>query len=332
MQPSVNSNTPLSRTAGLVFLIAGIILTIAPLFVDAGVLRTLVEVFVFVTLALMWNLLCGYGGMPSIGQHAFIGLSAYLLFTLANKWGVQPFLAWVIAIAICGALAWPLTHLLFRLRDGYFAIGTWVVADTLRLIAANTSYVGGGSGMTLTAFRSISFSVRSLSIYWLALALVFASLIGCYLLLKSRFGLALTAIRDNERCASGIGINVKRVKTIIFVLTSMGFSAAGGIYYMNALRVSPDSAFGIHWSAILIFMVVVGGIGSLEGPLIGAFLYLILLNYFSDSGTMYLIGLGVVAISVTLLFRSGIWGAIVGKFNIHIFPTSRHVSHLPRGQ
>lgn len=326
MNPFVKRSSRASQITGAAMVMTAIVLSFAPLYADLGALRTLVEVFVWVTLALMWNLLCGYGGMPSIGQHAFIGLSAYLMFALANKFAVPPFLAWFIAVAICGLAAWPLTRLLFRLRDGYFAIGTWVVAETLRLIIANSTYLGGGSGMTFTAFRSMDAELRTQTVYWLALALAFGAVALTYLLLRSRFGLALTAIRDNERSAAAIGIDVKRIKTIVFVVSSMGFAAAGGIYFMSNLRVSPDSAFNIQWSAILIFMVVIGGIGSIEGPLMGALLYLALLNYFSDSGTWYLIGLGVTAIAVTLVLKRGIWGFIAQRLNLHLFPIARIVS------
>lgn len=327
MKPNVKSSSRLSQATGVLLGVTVVVLAFAPFMVDSGVLRTLVEVCVYVTLALMWNLLCGYGGMPSIGQHAFIGLSAYMMFALGNKFGVQPFLAWFVSIALCGVLAWPLTHLLFRLRDGYFAIGTWVVAETLRLVVANSTWLGGGSGMTLTAFRGMDSELRTRVIYWLALAVAFGAIAMIYLLLRSRFGLALTAIRDNERSAAAIGIDVKRIKTIVFVLSSVGFAAAGGIYFMSSLRVSPDSAFNIQWSAILIFIVVIGGIGSIEGPLLGALLYLLMLNYFSDSGTWYLIGLGSMAIFATLILKSGLWGFISDRLKLNLFPVTRYVNH-----
>lgn len=321
-------STPLSRGVAVLAVVLAAGLAVLPAFADMGLLRTVTEMAVYIALATMWNLLGGYAGMVSIGQQAFIGAGGYLLFVLANQAGLHPLLAWLVAVAVCGIAAWPLSRVLFRLQGGHFAIGTWVVAETVRLLVLTSPALGGGSGMTLSAFTDTDPEVRSRMTYWLAMAVGFVSIGGVYMLLRSRFGLALTAIRDNERAAASSGIDVVRTKTIVFVVSAIGFAAAGGVYFMSNLRVTPDAAFSIQWSALLIFVVVIGGLGTIEGPIVGALLYLVLREWLSDYGSWYLMGLGLVAIVATLLARQGLWGAIARSRGLECFPVRRRVVGL----
>ncbi len=324
----VSRSTRLSRAVAVMTACLAILLVALPLWANAGALRTVVEIAVYVALATMWNLLGGYGGMVSIGQQAFIGASGYLLFALANKAGLHPLLAWGLALVICGCAAWPLSRLLFRLQGGHFAIGTWVVAETVRLLVANSTLLGGASGLTLSAFLDTEPADRERMVYWLSLVVAMGSIGTVYALLRSRFGLALTAIRDNERTAAAAGIDVARTKTMVFVISAVGFAAAGGVYFMSNLRITPDAAFGINWSALVIFVVVVGGLGTIEGPILGALLYLALRNGLSDYGSWYLIGLGVLAIAITLLMRRGLWGSLADRFGLSCFPVQRRVQGI----
>ena len=156
----------------------------------------------FVALASLWNLLAGYAGLVSVGQQAFVGLGGYLLFALAILLEVHPIAAILIAGPIGALVAVPVALLIFRLRGAYFAIGTWVVAEVFRLLASQISVLGGGSGTSLPAAVVIAMApnrqMREFEIYWLALALTAIVLGAIVVLLRSRHGLALTAIRDNE--------------------------------------------------------------------------------------------------------------------------------------
>ena len=323
---TVARSTRLSRGFAVAMGVLAVALIALPAAVDMGTLRTVAEVAIYISLATMWNLLGGYGGMVSIGQQAFIGAGGYLLFAMANQGGVHPLLAWLLAVAICGAAAYPMSRVLFRLQGGHFAIGTWVIAEAVRLLASTSATLGGGSGMTLSAFTDTDPVDRARMTYWLAIAVAFVSVGGVYLLLRSRFGLALTAIRDNERAAAASGIDVDRTKTIVYVVAAVGFAAAGGAYFMSNLRVTPDAAFSIQWSALLIFVVVIGGLGTVEGPIVGALLYLTLREWLSDYGSWYLMGLGAVAIVATLLARDGLWGALTRKRHLECFPVQRRVA------
>jgi branched-chain amino acid transport system permease protein len=294
-------------------------------------MRSVVEISCYLVFASMWNLLAGYGGMVSIGQQGFLGLGGYFLFVFAQKMGIDPFLSVPLAALVAGLIAIPTSQFVFRLQGGYFAVGTWVVAEVFRLFFANVSSLGGGSGTSLTAMVGIPKATREMLTYWLALGSVVFAIGLVYGLLRSRFGLALTAIRDSERAAESQGINVKAVKLIVYVLASAGAGLAGALYYLSNLRISPDVAFSVNWTAFSIFIVLIGGIGTIEGPILGALLFWLLNNYLSDYGSWYLIGLGLMAIVVVIKWPRGIWGALSEKFGLQLFPVQRKILWEERG-
>jgi branched-chain amino acid transport system permease protein len=305
--------------AGLV-LMAGISL---PWWSDAGTMRLLVEFFCFLVMAQMWNLLAGYGGLVSIGQQAYLGLGGYLLFALANHAGLNPFLCVPLAGVFAALVALPTAKLVFRLRGGYFAIGTWVVAEVFRLLLANVSMFGGGSGQSLRAMAAIPRATREPLAYWFALAAAVAAVAGVYWLLRSRHGLALTAIRDSETAAASQGIDVAFTQYWVYVVSAAGFGVVGALYYMNILRISPNAAFDVNWTAYVIFIVVIGGIGTIEGPIIGTILFFLLRETLADFGAWYLIALGAIAVVTMLYFPGGIWGAVQQRYELHLFPVRR---------
>ena len=146
-----------------------------------------------------------------------------------------------------------------------------------------------------------------------------------YLFLRSKHGLALLAIRDNEVAAESQGIDVRRTKLAVYVVAAFGAGLAGALYFVGNLRISPDAAFSVNWTAFAIFMVVIGGIGRIEGPIVGALIFLALNKFFSDYGSWYLIGLGVLAIVVTIFFKQGLWGWLQQRWGWSLFPTTRQL-------
>jgi branched-chain amino acid transport system permease protein len=319
----VERATPASRVAA-----AGAALAVAagvslPWWSDAGTMRLLVEFFCFLVMAQMWNLLAGYGGLVSIGQQAYLGLGGYLLFALANHAGLNPFLCVPLAGIFAALVALPTAKLVFRLRGGYFAIGTWAVAEVFRLLLANVSMFGGGSGQSLRAMAAIPRATREPLAYWFALAAAISAVAVVYGLLRSRHGLALTAIRDSETAAASQGIDVAFTQYWVYVVSAAGFGVVGALYYMNILRISPNAAFDVNWTAYVIFIVVIGGIGTIEGPIVGTILFFVLRETLSDFGAWYLIALGAIAVGVMLYFPGGIWGAVSQRFDLHLFPVRR---------
>ncbi len=290
---------------------------------ESSWMHEFVEIACYFIFALMWNLLAGYGGMVSIGQQAFFGLGGYVMLLLGNFAGFNPFVAVPVAALVAGLVAWPVSKIAFRLQGGYFAIGTWVISEVFRLSFANLSAVGGGSGTSLTALRGINKATRESTTYWMALTCMVAAISLVYVFLRSKRGLALLAIRDNEVAAQSQGIDVARMKLAVYTVAAFGAGLAGALYFVGNLRISPDAAFSVNWSAFAIFMVVIGGIGRIEGPILGALIFWLLSKFLSSYGTWYLLGLGLLAIVITLYFKQGLWGYAQQRWGWSLFPTQR---------
>jgi branched-chain amino acid transport system permease protein len=267
----------------------------------------------------MWNALAGYGGLISIGQQAFIGVGAYATIVLSHR-GVPPYLAIVLAAAVGGALAVPISFLVLRLRGGQFAIGTWVVAEVLALLIALDPSVGGGTGVSLTGLNVYPPAERQAYTYWLALGFGVVLLGLIFALLRSPIGAALQAIRDDEEAAASLGVRVDASKRALFVLASFGCAAAGALILANTLFIQPQSIFGVQWTAYMIFMVLVGGLGTFEGPLIGAVVFFAIQHWFADRGAWYLIGLGTTAVGFALVLPRGLWGWAEQRLHVRLFP------------
>jgi branched-chain amino acid transport system permease protein len=146
---------------------------------------------------------------------------------------------------------------------------------------------------------------------------------GVYLFLRSKLGLALLAIRDSEVAAESQGVDVRRTKIAVYLAAAFGAAFGGALYFVGNLRISPDAAFSVNWTAFAIFMVVIGGIGCIEGPIVGAVIFWALNKFFSDYGSWYLMGLGLLAIGVTIFFKQGLWGWLQQRWGWSLFPTTR---------
>jgi branched-chain amino acid transport system permease protein len=249
--------------------------------------------------------------------------------------GLPPLVA-IVGAGVLGALiSSPVAALIFRLRGAYFAIGTWVMAEVFRLSFAQVSSLGGGSGSSLPVgiVRSLagSRSARESLAYWMALGAAVVVIAAVYLFLRSRRGLALTAIRDNELAAASLGIDVWRIKFVVYVVTGGLTAMLGALIFLQKLRISPDAAFSVNdWTAFVIFIVVIGGIGTLEGPIIGTLVFFALRETLADLGTIYLIVLGFVAIVVMLKAPRGVWGFVRERYDIQLFPLAYHVQKKPK--
>jgi branched-chain amino acid transport system permease protein len=319
-----------SRIAMALMAAALLALAAAPYWGGRDDLRLLAEIYAYVALASMWNLLAGYAGLVSVGQQAYVGLGAYVFFALAILADVPPLLAIPLAGLIAAATSVPVAALVFRLRGHYFAIGTWIVAEVFRLLASQVSSLGGGSGTSLPAGIVTDIAAtrqaREFLIYWLALALTVAILLLIVVLLRSPYGLALKAIRDNELAAASNGVYVTRVKVLVYVITAFGTAMIGALIFLQKLRISPSAAFSLNdWTAFVIFITVIGGIGRIEGPIIGTVVFFVLRQTLADLGTLYLLMLGVVAIAVMLVAPKGLWGLVVERFGWQVFPLERRV-------
>jgi len=293
----------------------------------------LTEFFTLLTLAMMWNLLAGYADIITVGQQGFVGVGAYAFFGLTALAHLDAFLAVPLAAIIATLVAIPTMAVVFRLRTAYLAVGTWVAAEVMMLIAGKLPGFGGGSGTSLPIpiVKQFGSSVlgRVEVFYLLSLALAVMAVGSTWILLRSRIGLGLTAMRDNEEAAGSAGVDLILTRVICFLFTAPFLGLAGVLVTLEKLRVAPSASFSItDWTIYVIFIVVIGGIGSLEGPFIGAVVFFLLREYLAGFGTWYLIILGTISILVILIEPRGIWG-VCRKWGI---PDLIPVSHFRRAR
>lgn len=326
----VERATRASRVFAIVAVPALAALATLPWWGGAGEMRLIGEMAYYLALAQLWNLLAGYAGLVSVGQQAYVGLGAYAFFYLTGALNVNVYVALALAGPFAGLLSIPVSVAVFRLRGAYFAVGTWVVSEAFALSASLIAVLGAGSGLSLTPaiVRQIApdRAGRDMILYWMSLAIAVLVVAVVYLLLRSRHGLALTAIRDSEPASASLGVNTFRTKFIIYVVTAACTGLVGGLIFLQKLRVSPEAGFSINdWTVVVIFMVVIGGIGTIEGPFVGMLVYILLRELLADYGTYYLILMGAIAIIVMLKAPFGIWGWVVQRYDLQLFPVGRRL-------
>jgi branched-chain amino acid transport system permease protein len=326
---TITRATRTSRIAAVAAVLLVVLLAAGPYIVLPNITRTLVPLFALVVMASMWNLLAGYGGMISVGQQGFIGVGAYTVLA-CDIAGISPFLAIPVAVVAAAVLSLPTTTLVFRLSGGYFAIGTWVVAEVYRLVTVDIGAVGGGAGASLRGFAGMDPTLRGAIVYWCALGAAVVAVGVVYLIMRSRLGLALTAVRDDPTAADSLGVRVRFAKRLVFVVAAAGCGLAGAITVLDSVRVQPDSIYSVQWSAFMIFMVVIGGIGTIEGPVLGAIVFFALQQWLEPYGVWYLVVLALVAIAAALYAKQGVWGLLTGNRDVRLLPTGYRVEALAK--
>ncbi len=329
----IDRSTRASRVALAVAAVIVAALLSLPLWGDSGDMRLAVEIFYYLALAQAWNLLAGYTGLVSVGQQAYVGLGGYGFFALTVLLGIAPLPAIALAGIAAAVIALPTAFVVFRLRGAYFAIGSWVVAEVFRLLLALVKPLGGGTGMSLPVAVVLSLApsraARDVVVYYLGLALGAGAVSLVFLWLRSRQGLALTAIRDSERASASVGVDNRRTKLAVHIIAAGIAGLVGALAFLEKLRISPDAAFSVgDWTANVIFIVVIGGIGSIEGPILGTIVFFGLRALLVDYGAWYLITLGALAVAVMLLAPQGLWGLLARAFGWQFFPVQRRLRLL----
>src|ERR1700677_815296 len=289
--------------------------TAAPWILAASWVSVLSNFFILLIMATMWNLLAGYAGMVSIGQQGFVGLGAYATLYFAIK-GVNPFVAIPLAIIACAILAYPITYLIFRLRGGYFAVATWVIADSAMLVILSIALLGGGTGKYLPGLTNLSPAQLDHDTYLATWFVAFVVVVATYFILRSRMGLVLSSMRDNETAARSAGARVTSTRRLIYVIAAAGCGAAGAVLAISQPFVQPTNAFSLNWAAEMLFASMIGGLGTIEGPIIGCVIFFALQQWLQNLGAWYLIIFGVVAMMIALFLPRGIWGAIRDKTHV----------------
>ena len=249
--------------------------------VDAYAFSFLFFVFLYAIMAQSWNLVAGFGGQISLGSHAFFGLGAYttaILWSGNYLWGslydshpgiyyfdpVTMALGGVVAAVAAAIIGFPL---LSKLRGDYFALGTLGFGEIVKVLFVNGGdFTGGAFGIVAPASTFDTLRPH----YWVALGLMVATALAIRTLMRSRYGLALIAVRDDEMAASANGIDVLKVKVAAFAGSAFIAGIAGSLYTYYIFHVGPDSVFDLDWMLLPLMMTVVGGTGTVLGPILGA--------------------------------------------------------------
>ncbi|MFF2323943.1 branched-chain amino acid ABC transporter permease [Agrobacterium sp. NPDC058088] len=340
----VETRTKASSLFGFAAIAILLVAFAAPFIVSRGVIQDLFFILTMLVLAQNWNLLAGYAGLISVGQQVFVGFGAYAMFGSVILFGIDPLVAILIAGLLSVLIAVPTAFFTFRLYGPYFAIGTWVVAEVVRLLLAQWKALGGGTGTSLPRdatremmgvglmrdlFGMKASQASDALTYWLALVLVIATIGFIYWLLRSKQGLGLAAVRDNEQAARAVGVDARRMKATVYLATAFITGVTGTLIYVQKARISPDAAFSvIDWTAYVIFIVVIGGIGTIEGPIIGVIVFFLLQNLLADYGSWYLLMLGLIGIVIMLFAPRGLWGLFSDRTGIQLFPVRRRLKGI----
>ena len=314
------------------------LLAVIPLLTTSNVVLNFLVVALLIALVGQgWNLLGGYGGQYSFGHAAFFGTGCYVTAILQMRYGVNAWVGFCLGIA-AGALIGAMIGLLsFRsgLRGSYFALVTLAFAEVLRIIASVTPITGAGVGTLIKLdLRPEAFQFQSRALfYWIILALVGLSLVLVRMIEDSRFGAYLIAVRENEDAASALGVDATRVKLAAMII-SAAITAAGGCFYAQYfLFIDAGIAYGPWISVEALLAPIIGGIGTVFGPLLGALVVKTLGELTKlvagDAPGLDLIIYGIVLIAVIAFAPRGIAG-IFADLRQRLWPTGGPAPASPR--
>ena len=262
----------------------------------------------FIALAQAWNILAGYGGQVSLGVSAFVGTGAYTAGLLELHGGLSYGLAIIGSLIGGAALAAVLAVPLLRLRGDYFSIGTLAAALALQAWATNWSYAGGSTGINLPA-TGVPGAVE---VFQLGCTIAALAMITTYLIARSSFGMRLKAVRDNEPAAVGLGVSVFRHRLGALVISGALSGLAGGLIALQQISFEPTGMLGLSWTINALLMTIVGGIGTILGPAIGAVVvYYLLTNQLESYQTASVIIEGSLLIIIVRFAPRGLWPLLI---------------------
>ncbi|MBO7729324.1 MAG: branched-chain amino acid ABC transporter permease [Lachnospiraceae bacterium] len=316
---------PVKILDGIVMLIICIVICVA-LYVlgitktfSNNTMRYMFKIFLYITMGTMWNLMSGFTGMTSLGQQVFIGIAGYSVAVMTSTYKMSMWMGLLVGAVIGVVFALILSFVLFRMRGMYFAVATWLIAEAVRLWFNSWPFVKQGAGMTV-AVKQIP-KVRELYIY--ALTLMIIALIVVYALLRTKTGLGLTAMRDDADASSSVGVNIFKSKLLCYLICSVFIALCGGLFALQKGSVLPSSSFGIDWTVAMVFIVILGGVGTMAGPILGGIIYVILSEFLAHFPGWSNIILGAIAILVIIFLPDGIIGTLQKKLNFEIFSQKR---------
>ncbi len=293
-------------TLGIVA-IAIIVALVLPYMVDEYYMLVLYQALIYIALAQAWNLLAGYGGLVSLAPAASVGIGMYTSAVLANHFSFTVPLLMIGGGIVAGIFALLVSVPMFRFRGLYFAIATLVLGTALGVFMVNWNGLGGAVGLFLSTYAP-----SAQATYYYALALAVASTVIVFVVLRTRLGLSLRAIRDDEDTAQEIGVSTFRTKLWVWVVSSFLIGMVGGLQAVRLGTVEPYGAFSLTWTIDIVSTTIVGGIGTIVGPIIGAGFTTWLGEALSGYPEIHVAINGVIVILLIRFAPTGIWGIAIG--------------------
>lgn len=319
MEKKVSIRNSSQMTRRIVFLAVIIVLVTFAFWGPSYAISVLTLIMLYLSLGQMWNLLSGYTGLTSLGQQAFVGIGGYVLAVVCQKYDLPIILSFVIGAVVSILFALLISMPIFKMNGVYFTIGTWIIAEALYIFFVNWGFVNYGIGYNISA----SYVIPPWGIYLLSVVLGIGSIVVVSCILHSKMGLALMAIRDNTSAAEVRGIQIYRTKLIVFLISSFWVTMTGIVIYLNQAYIIPSNAFSIDWTIAMVFIVIIGGSATIEGPIIGSIVYIVLKQYLYNFPGLSNIFLGIIAIVIILIAPGGIMGFINDRLNLDLFGIRR---------
>lgn len=311
----------MTKVRWITLAVAAVVLVSLPFWGGDYIVNILTLVLMYMAIGEMWNLLAGYAGLVSLGAQAFIGLGGYSLAMVSQVFKLPFLLGFLLAIVISVIFALIISVPIFSMKDVYFTIGTWLVAEALCVFFQTWAFVNFNVGYNITVARRLS----GTAMYFIAFGVGLIALVAVVLILRSKFGLGLMAMRDNESAAEIRGVKLYRSKLICFLISSAITGLAGAALYLNLSYIKPTVGFGIDWTVSMVFIAVIGGMGTIEGPIIGAIIFVILRQLLYNFSGFSMLILGVIAVVMILVAPKGIMGLINKKAEFDLFGVKRKV-------
>ena len=278
----------------------------APHLFDRYTVFLLYLLWLNIGLAQGWNLLAGYAGLISLGVAAFFGIGAYTAAMMISHWGVHfllgAFSGGLLAALFAAVVALPI----FRFRGIYFAIGTLVLSEALRIFMINWKFTGSAEGLTLPLESGTSL----MWFYYVMLCVAAGATVLVVVILRTKLGMGLRALGNNENSAQNMGINTFRTKLYIFLMSAFVTGVVGGIHATQMGSIEPYSIFNAMWTLSTANTVIIGGIGTVLGPVLGSVFVILLSELLADYHTFHLAITGVLLIAIIRFIPTGIWGEI----------------------
>ena len=298
---------------------AGLYVAFSQRVLSTNAMRYLLQIYLYIALGEAWNLLSGFAGMTSLGQQLDIGLGGFALAVITSTYELPYGLGLAVGALVSVVVALLLSRVLFRMWGMYFAIATWVAAEAAEKLFLNWRYVNQGGGMTVSIYPYPMVG----EIHLMAFVLCLASIAAVYAIMRSRLGLGLICMRDDAEAAATVGVNLSRSRLIVYAFAALLTALAGGVFFVNKGVIYPESGFSVSWTVSIVFVCIIGGTGTIAGPVAGAVLYVLLREFLAHYPGWSNIILGLITIAVILFMPEGIIGAIQKKFGFSLFSMER---------